>query len=559
MKLKFSNKIRAGYLIMIVVILINGINIWVTLNNYISLLHIQSDELDPSITVITKYRDFIKDSKTYSTNWVYVGTYENDKQRLRELHHSIYSELKEQMQAIISGDLFTEHEENLKSVIDEFDQILVSQKQIMESLKSFSDYEDPMLIFESEDLIENTIIPGCDTQIVNLDLVLSSFQQRSDELKSGMLASFDRLINLVIISTLLAVLIGLVTAFFIIRGMKKTLGGEPAEVAEIVNEVAKGQLDLAFKKNTSVGLYGDMKKMAQELKNIVSEVYTGAKAITHASMQMSSAAQLMSSGANDQAASSEEVSASMEEMVANIHQNSENSKMAEDISSKAMKSVEEGKMGVIDTISSMKQISEKVSVIGEFARRTNILALNAAVEAARAGAAGKGFAVVAAEVRRLAENSQAAADEIEELCQSSVGIAENSGELFEKLVPSIEETVQLVRDISNSSNEQNSGAEQVNSAIQQLNNVTQQNAAGSEEMASSSEELLGQADQLKQTIGFFQIGEIQEDMNYGKVEAIKETVTPQSIPSAKGEVEGYSGEGIIVDLDVSDDEYEKFN
>ena len=182
-----------------------------------------------------------------------------------------------------------------------------------------------------------------------------------------------------------------------------------------------------------------------------------------------------------------------------------NSQKGEEISTQAMKNVEEGRVAVDNTVTSMKAIAEKVSIITEIARHTNILALNAAVEAARAGEAGMGFAVVAAEVRRLAEKSQTSAVEIDELCQSSVHVAEIAGKLFQDLESSIEETVQLVQEINNASKEQNSGAEQVNGAIQQLNNITQQNAASSEEMASSSEELLSQADQLKKTVGFFSI------------------------------------------------------
>jgi hypothetical protein len=60
-----------------------------------------------------------------------------------------------------------------------------------------------------------------------------------------------------------------------------------------------------------------------------------------------------------------------------------------------------------------------------------------------------------------------------------------------------------VLEISASSEEQNSGADQINGAIQQLNSVTQQNAASSEEMASSSEELSAQAESLKEFISFF--------------------------------------------------------
>ena len=47
------------------------------------------------------------------------------------------------------------------------------------------------------------------------------------------------------------------------------------------------------------------------------------------------------------------------------------------------------------TVEAMKIISNKVRIIEEIARQTDLLALNAAIEAARAGENGKGFAVVA--------------------------------------------------------------------------------------------------------------------------------------------------------------------
>ena len=156
-----------------------------------------------------------------------------------------------------------------------------------------------------------------------------------------------------------------------------------------------------------------------------------------------------------------------------------------------------------ETVSAMKEIATKISIIEEIARQTNLLALNAAIEAARAGEHGKGFAVVASEVRKLAERSQSAAGEISQLSTSSVAIAEQAGEMLNKMLPDIQKTAELVQEISASSKEQDTGADQINKAIQQLDQVIQQNAGSAEEMASTTEELSSQAEQLKATIAFF--------------------------------------------------------
>jgi len=153
----------------------------------------------------------------------------------------------------------------------------------------------------------------------------------------------------------------------------------------------------------------------------------------------------------------------------------------------------------------MKEIAQKISIIEEIARQTDLLALNAAIEAARAGEHGKGFAVVAAEVRKLAERSQQAAAEINTLSSSSMAVTESTGALLNRLVPDIQKTAELVQEISAASTEQNSGAIQVNKALQQLDQVVQQNASASEQLSSTAEELSSQAEQLQSVIAFFQV------------------------------------------------------
>jgi len=245
--------------------------------------------------------------------------------------------------------------------------------------------------------------------------------------------------------------------------------------------------------------------MVQNLTDIVNTILDGADYIASSSGQLSSTSQQISQGASEQASSTEEVSSSMEEMVSNIQQNTENSQQTEKIALSAVDSIEKVGKSSDESLLSIKQIAEKISIINDIAFQTNILALNAAVEAARAGEHGRGFAVVAAEVRKLAEHSKVAADEIVDLSNKSVSVTEEASKLLADLVPEIHKTANLVQEISAASMEQNAGAAQVNNAIQQLNSVTQQNAAASEELATSAEEMSGQAESLKQTISFFEL------------------------------------------------------
>jgi methyl-accepting chemotaxis protein len=193
----------------------------------------------------------------------------------------------------------------------------------------------------------------------------------------------------------------------------------------------------------------------------------------------------------------------MEQMAANIKQNADNASQTEKIARQSAKDAEVSGDAVNRAVSAMQTIAEKITIVQEIARQTDLLALNAAVEAARAGEHGKGFAVVASEVRKLAERSQTAATEIGAVSSETVKAAQSAGEMLTSLVPNIRKTAELVAEISAACREQDIGAAQINEAIQQLDKVTQQNASASEEMSATSEELAAQAEELQASIAYF--------------------------------------------------------
>lgn len=281
--------------------------------------------------------------------------------------------------------------------------------------------------------------------------------------------------------------------------------------ATLADTIARGDLTVDHQPMSDKDKLGHaLVSMTGRLRGVIGDATQAAQNVASGTQQLSSTADQMSQGATEQAAAAEEASASMEQMTANIKQTADNAAQTEKIARQSSKDAEASGVAVDKAVNAMRTIAEKIGIVQEIARQTDLLALNAAVEAARAGEHGKGFAVVASEVRKLAERSQTAAAEISAVSSDTVAAAAQAGDMLSKLVPDIRRTAELVTEISAACREQDIGASQINEAIQQLDTVTQQNAAASEQISSTSEELANQAEELQEGIAFFQIEETRQ-------------------------------------------------
>ncbi len=248
-----------------------------------------------------------------------------------------------------------------------------------------------------------------------------------------------------------------------------------------------------------------MAEMAAKLSEIVAGVRRSSSLVATGSGRSAHTAEQLASGSTAQASASEKASAAVEEMTANVRQNADNAAQTETIAKQAALAAARTGEAVSISVEAMRTIADKITVVQEIARQTDLLALNAAIEAARAGSHGKGFAVVASEVRKLAERSQHAAAEIGELSVRTVSDSENAGAMLEQLVPNIQRTAELVSEISAACREQSVGIEQINEAIQQLDQVTQANAGAANEMTATAEALSAEAGRLEERAAFFRL------------------------------------------------------
>ena len=301
-----------------------------------------------------------------------------------------------------------------------------------------------------------------------------------------------------------------------------------------------------------------LRSISRSINQVIDRLNANTGHVTLAAQQIAMSSQGLSDSTTQQAKSLDHTTAKVREMNETVKRNADTAKRTCEISLFSENAAKKGKHVVAQMISAiseintanhniMTQISEsngqiaqivkmigeigdKTKVINDIVFQTKLLSFNASVEAARAGEHGKGFAVVAEEVRNLAQMSGNAARDITFMLDGSIQKVENivketqekverlviegnakveagtrvanqCGSVLDEIVLNVGSVNEMALDISNASDEQALGIEEVFKTVKKLEEVTQENAAVSIEAARVGEELTDEAKVLRAIVG----------------------------------------------------------
>lgn len=236
MKLSIKQRIAVSYWFLGGVFLLNGLITIVTLIAN----HKHSEKISnivlPGLQSIEDLNTVVLESKMYTTNWVFLRSNQEDKELLKKIHHKEYSDIKKTLTSYVNDWGQKNINDSLQQVFVRFEELMVVEKQIMNSLKKFEDYDDLVPKLEAERKIEDEVLPQAAAIMHSLSNIHRLGDLYLDKQNEDLARSRNSLQLFIIILSVCFVIIGFWLSLYFSRKIIAPI----ARIRNIVNDLGKG-------------------------------------------------------------------------------------------------------------------------------------------------------------------------------------------------------------------------------------------------------------------------------------------------------------------------------
>lgn len=257
-----GRKIFGGFIMLIILFTVNAAISIFTIDSNNKIIKETAEVINPSSKAIHEFNLLVTESKMLVTNWVYLQNNQEDKDALKDLQNFRYPELKDKITTLAEVWKDKTQKQTIDSVFENFEALMDIEKEVMASLISFGDYEDPMKKLLAEETIESEVLPRT-TQLKSQLNRISAIKNREEaEAQLSLISSSEDTKFTTIILGVITVVLGLIGATLLTLNITKPIN----YIKEIILQLSKGDLPQEDKdRKFSQDEVGEMAQAVDEL------------------------------------------------------------------------------------------------------------------------------------------------------------------------------------------------------------------------------------------------------------------------------------------------------
>mgnify|MGYP003571261419 FL=1 len=258
-RLTISNKLLIGFGSLLLVVIINGVVTYSTSNANRKLNTDIINIYNPSMTSLQECKAMVNNSQMLIKNWVFIEVVSDtpDKKKLQNMHEVQFPKLQNELLTI--SKYWTEEEQAMLNVIltGISDTLFRDHKEIMHALREFSDYEDLMVKWEINPMVEDggQVIDETNRLLAEIEELTEIISKKTEDANMEMAESFGWFQSFVVYSVIVIAIIVLIVSLITTRSIVVPV----YKLKEFLLSMTKGILpkDKLVTNNDEIGDMGD--------------------------------------------------------------------------------------------------------------------------------------------------------------------------------------------------------------------------------------------------------------------------------------------------------------